>query len=142
MLLSSILLCPSLNARPLGCPACSDPHLSMRAAPDFSGFLRTRLRIRFDAWCVHVVLLDGPPLVLVGRICVISGKLGMYSRPIGHGHSNQQVRCRTCQRCHQAYHFFSDVQHWWRAMASNCMSQGRNCADTVPSNIGTLGLDE
>ena len=26
-------------------------------------------------------------------------------------------------------------------MASNCMSQGRKCADTVPSNIGTLGLD-
>ena len=26
-------------------------------------------------------------------------------------------------------------------MASNCMSHGRKCADTVPSNIGTLGLD-
>ena len=34
------------------------------------------------------------------------------------------------------------VQHWWRAMASNCMIQGRNCADTVPSNIGTFGLDD
>ena len=26
-------------------------------------------------------------------------------------------------------------------MASNCMSHGRKCADTVPSNIGTFGLD-
>ena len=37
--------------------------------------------------------------------------------------------------------FSPDVQHWWYTMASNCMSQGRKCADTVPSNIGTLGLD-
>ena len=37
--------------------------------------------------------------------------------------------------------FSPDVQHWWRAMASNCISQGRKCADTVPSNIGTFGLD-
>ena len=27
-------------------------------------------------------------------------------------------------------------------MASNCMIHGRNCADTVPSNIGTFGLDD
>ena len=26
-------------------------------------------------------------------------------------------------------------------MASNCISHGRKCADTVPSNIGTFGLD-
>ena len=33
-------------------------------------------------------------------------------------------------------------QHWWRAMASNCIIHSRNCADTVPSNIGTFGLDD
>ena len=27
-------------------------------------------------------------------------------------------------------------------MASNCIIQGRNCADTAPSNIGTFGLDD
>ena len=25
-----------------------------------------------------------------------------------------------------------NVQHWWRAMASNWIMHGRNCADTVP----------
>ena len=34
------------------------------------------------------------------------------------------------------------VQHWWRAMASNWIIYGRNCADTVPSNVGTLGLED
>ena len=33
-------------------------------------------------------------------------------------------------------------QHWWRAMASNCIIHGRNCTDTVPSNTGTFGLDD
>ena len=28
-----------------------------------------------------------------------------------------------------------NVQHWWRAMASNWIIHGRNCADTVPSNV-------
>ena len=27
-------------------------------------------------------------------------------------------------------------------MASNWIIHGRNCADTVPSNIGTLGLED
>ena len=35
-----------------------------------------------------------------------------------------------------------NVQHWWRAMASNWMIHGRNCADIVPSNVGTLGLED
>ena len=35
-----------------------------------------------------------------------------------------------------------NVQHWWRAMASNWIIHGRNCADTVPSNVGTLGLED
>ena len=26
-------------------------------------------------------------------------------------------------------------------MASNCINHGRKCTDTVPSNIGTFGLD-
>ena len=32
--------------------------------------------------------------------------------------------------------------HWWRAMASKWIIHGRNCADTVPSNMGTLGLED
>ena len=35
-----------------------------------------------------------------------------------------------------------NVQHWWRVMASNWIIHGRNCADTVPSNVGTLGLED
>ena len=34
------------------------------------------------------------------------------------------------------------VQPWWRAMASNWIIQGRNWAVFVPSNVGTLGLDD
>ena len=34
------------------------------------------------------------------------------------------------------------VQPWWRAMVSNWIIHGRNCADTVPSNVGTLGLED
>ena len=37
--------------------------------------------------------------------------------------------------------FSPDVQHWWRAIASNCISHGQKCADTVPSNISTFQLD-
>ena len=113
----------------------------MRAGPGFSGFPRTRLRIRFDALCAHVVLLDVPLLVLAGHICVISVQLGMQSSwpmviPINRFAAGP-VRDATRHSI-----FSPDVQHWWRAMASNCMSQGRNCADTVPSNIGNLGLNE
>ena len=34
------------------------------------------------------------------------------------------------------------VQHWWHAMASNWIIHGRNCADIVPSSVGTLGLED
>ena len=95
---------------------CSGPRSCKRAGPDLWDSLQTHQLSHFDVLYGRVISRGVPLRVRVGRICAIVVLLGTRSHPM--------------------------VQHWWHAMASNCMIHSQNCVDTVPSNIGTFGLDD
>ena len=113
----------------------------MRAGPNSSGFPRIRPPIHCDALCARS-----------SAWCASSRSVRSYLRDNRAAKNAQSsswpmvipinmfaagpVRDATRRTT-----FSPDVQHWWCTMASNCISHGRKCADTVPLNIGTFGLD-
>ena len=88
---------------------------------------------------MRVALRGVPPRAWEGRIDAIVARLGKRNPlavPISRfaaGPVREATNLTTLS---------PNVQHWWCAMASNWIIHRRNCADTVPSKMGTLGLED